>query len=325
MLLPASVIICSRDRPDLLHHTIASILSGDELPAEIIVIDQSVTPVPLGACAESPAGCAVRHVPGLGVGLSRGRNQGGSAATENVLIFTDDDMSADPRWLGAIVRAALGAGPRGVVTGRVLAGAAETAGGFVPALAQREAPAVYEGRLNRDVLAGGNMALSRALFNDIGGFDVRLGAGSRFPAAEDNDLGFRLLEAGCRVTYVPEAVLYHRAWRPAQAYVPLRYSYGRGKGGYYAKYLSVRDPHMLRRLTMDLLRRLARASRRLHHPRLATGELAYGVGVLEGVADWFIRVRWSIGQRHVVAAARRSAPALSGKRAGRARSPSQDA
>ena len=57
------------------------------------------------------------------------------------------------------------------------------------------------------------------VFEQVGGFDARLGAGSRFPAADDNDLGFRLLKAGYEIVYAPEPVVYHRAWRPASEYL----------------------------------------------------------------------------------------------------------
>ena len=41
MVLPASVVICTRNRPVLLSQAVASILAGDDVPAEIIVVDQS--------------------------------------------------------------------------------------------------------------------------------------------------------------------------------------------------------------------------------------------------------------------------------------------
>ncbi len=162
-------------------------------------------------------------------------------------------------------------------------------GGFTPAVVVSADPAVYEGRIDIDVLAGGNMALRRADLAAVGGFDLRLGPGTRFPAAEDNDLGHRLLDAGRRIVYVPDAVLFHRAWRPRRAYWPMRWRYGRGKGGFYSKHLSLRDTHMLRRLLRDLFSRLIRFPWFIvRHPMRASGDLFYLGGILSGVADWYL-------------------------------------
>ena len=47
MSLPStSLIIASRDRPELLADTVASVLKGDEVPAEIVIVDQSRVPHP---------------------------------------------------------------------------------------------------------------------------------------------------------------------------------------------------------------------------------------------------------------------------------------
>jgi GT2 family glycosyltransferase len=174
-----------------------------------------------------------------------------------------------------------------VVTGRVLPTDEGGRGGFVPSLVSGEVPRVYAGRLNTDVLAAGHMAMYRSTFESIGPFDEVLGAGARFPASDDNDYGYRLLAAGFQIRYVPEAVVYHRAWRRSSDYWRLRWNYGRGKGGFYAKHMRARDRHMLARLVRDVGLRLIRFPWRfLHRPRLALGDLPYVSGVVTGVFDW---------------------------------------
>jgi glycosyltransferase involved in cell wall biosynthesis len=282
--LPVSVVIATRNRPRLLADTVRSILAGDDIPAELIVIDQSDVPEPLSPCVE-PHPSVVRHVPSAVRGVSLGRNAGAAAARQAVLAFADDDMLADRAWLARLT-APLAAAPGTVATGGVVAGVADVPGGFVPALVERRTAAVFSGRLPIDVLAGGNMAIHREVFVAMGGFDARLGPGSQCPAAEDNDLGFRLLEAGHPVRYVPDAMLQHRAWRPLAEYIPLKHAYGRGKGGFYMKHASLRDLHMVRRMTRDLGWRVLRALRRPWRPRFVVGELAYAAGVLRGAAWW---------------------------------------
>jgi hypothetical protein len=60
-----------------------------------------------------------------------------------------------------------------------------------------------------------------------------------FPRPRITTLDSGLLEAEYRIIYIPEAVLYHRAWRNEQNHLLLRWSYGRGHGAYLAKHLSL--------------------------------------------------------------------------------------
>jgi GT2 family glycosyltransferase len=211
------------------------------------------------------------------------------AATHDILAFTDDDLCATPTWYGSLIRALVEVGPRSVVTGRVLPGAAERPGGFVPAFVTSQEFKVYQGRIGTDILVSCHMAMHRSAFEEVGGFDDRLGPGTRFPAAEDNDYGFRLLERGYRIVYVPEAVIYHRAWRSQRDYFAMRWLYGRGKGGFYTKYLTLKDPYMLRRMCGDIALRVIRFPWRvLHRPSLALGDLVFVCGILWGAAEWLL-------------------------------------
>jgi GT2 family glycosyltransferase len=286
-LPPATVVVCSRNRPQLLLDTVESVLAGDELPAELVVIDQSDAPHEALAARASDAASRVRYLWTRETGVSRGRNAGLAAARHDIVAFTDDDVFVDRNWLAALVRALAAAGPRAVVTGRVLSTPAEAPGGFAPALVASEVPAVYEGRPGRDVLEAGNMAAYRAALQAVGGFDESLGPGTRFPAGEDNDFGYRLLAAGLRILYVPGATLYHRAWREGGEYLPLRWRYGIGQGAYYAKHLSLADRYMLRRMGKLVVRHATLAARRApREPRPALGHLVYIAGLLVGATRW---------------------------------------
>jgi GT2 family glycosyltransferase len=287
-----SLLICSRERPQLLLETVESVLQGDEWPAEIVVVDQSRKPHPALSGWTRP-GPAVRYIHSATSGLSVARNVAIAAAAHGDLIIIDDDMFVACDWFASITHALRTAGPRAVVTARVLPDKeAGAPGGFVPALATDENAARYSGRLQRDVLAGGHMAARRQVFAEVGGFDARLGAGSRFPAADDNDLGFRLLKAGYEIVYAPQAVVYHRAWRPAREYLRMRWRYGRGKGGFYAKHLPTEGRYMLGRIARDIGRRaIGWVSRVRRDTRGAAGDVVYSFGVLVGV------VQWSLGPR----------------------------
>ena len=71
------------------------------------------------------------------------------------------------------------------------------------ALVERDDAGRLSGPQPLDVVPGANVALPRELVLALGGYDERLGAGTRFASADDNDIGQRLLAAGCEVHHVP--------------------------------------------------------------------------------------------------------------------------
>jgi GT2 family glycosyltransferase len=288
-LPPCSVVICSRNRPALLGDLVASILAGEELPAEIVVVDQSDQPHPALETPHSPGHERVRYEWSRTVGASRARNLGIRLARHEVLAFSDDDMLATPDWLGTLVRALVSGGSRCVVTGRVLA-SGENPEGFAPSTKDEPHPEVFEGRVGHDVLYTGNMAMHRDATRAVGLFDERLGPGTRFPAAEDNDFGFRLLEAGYRIIHVPASVLYHRDWRSGQAdLLPLRWRYGVGQGAFLAKHLRWKDRYMARRLVRTARQGAGRMARHLGRNRArALAEGFYVAGLVVGATRWLL-------------------------------------
>jgi GT2 family glycosyltransferase len=243
------------------------------------------------AGAGAVGGCSVRYLQVQSRGLSRARNAGLRAAASDVVVLVDDDMTVAGDWLRRLLDG-LPAHPRGVATGRVLAAPAEGDGGGVPpaALVTSEEPAVYRGPQTLDVIPGANLAVRREFVLAVGGYDERMGAGTRFGGAEDNDVGHRLLLAGGEVRFVPAAVTWHRAWRPHRDLIKLRWRYGRGKGAFYAKH--ARDPHVRRRARADVALRLRRAARLVPRaPRRAAGDLLTLAAIGTGAADWLLLER----------------------------------
>lgn len=285
-----SLIISSRGRPAFLSDVVDSILAGEETPDEIVLIDQSTTVQSRLEAMSREAGSRVRYLWQPDRGLSRGRNRGLEEARGSLLIFVDDDVLVPREWFGTIVSAAVRAGQRSVITGRVVAGRPESSAAFAPSLSLSEAREVYRGRPGKDVLLPHNMALHRSAVDEIGGFDERLGVGSHFPSSEDNDFGYRLLEAGYEIIHDPQVVVVHRAWRRQAALLPLRWAYGRGQGAYFAKHFSLRDNYMLQRLWVDVWRHIRRAPRRAQRKPLdGLADVVYSWAVLAGAAEWLLR------------------------------------
>lgn len=287
--LTVSVIVCTRERPQLLHDTIDSILAGDMKPSEIVVVDQSRRPDPQ---LEGESKAALRYVWSQSRGLTRARNIGIASAQGHVIAFSDDDVRVETGWLAALVAAVGAEDEQRVAAGQVIPAPPERPGAFTSSYYVDNVPATYAGRIGRDPLGGGNMAMYRSGFDLVGLFDERLGAGGRYPAADDNDFGLRLLEAGFCIVYVPEAIVYHRAWRSRWRYPVVRWRYGRGKGGFYGKHLGLSDRHIQRRLARDVGHRVRRLPRNLlREPRQAAGDLAYLAGVGTALVQWLIRER----------------------------------
>lgn len=288
---PASVVICSRDRPALLLDTVRSVLDGDALPLELVIVDQSsVANAELAALGEV-RGCRVLYLHSSSHGLSRARNIGIRAASGEFVVMLDDDMFVEKEWLATLLDG-IPDGRHVVATGRVLAAPAEGAAGTIPsaALVERDEAAVYTGVQHADVVPGANVAMPRELVLSIGGYDERLGAGTRFGAADDNDMGHRLLRAGAEVRHVPEAVVLHRAWREAGELRRLRWRYARGKGAFYAKHIAAGDRHIRGRLGRDVGRRLRRAASELvRSPRRTAAELLSVAGIACGALEWLAR------------------------------------
>jgi GT2 family glycosyltransferase len=291
-LPPTSVVLCSRNRPKLLLECVQSVLQGEEVPTELIIIDDSDFPHESLGGLTTIRPCEVRYLWTHSVGLSRANNAAIAAARHDVLVFTQDDALVASAWFGTIVRALIKAGRRSVVTGQVLPTEPQTPGDFNLHTLADPVPAVYEGRVNKDILFFQNLAMYRFVVEEVGYFDQRLGPGTSFPGAEDNDFGLRLLEAGYRILHVPEAIVYHRAWRNKRDYFPLRWNYGRAQGAFYAKYLNLQDRYMLGRLGQDLMHYAYMACCRMRRePRRAYGDAVYVLGILSGVIQWLLTQR----------------------------------
>jgi glycosyltransferase involved in cell wall biosynthesis len=97
LTLPAAtLIICSRNRPQLLTETVASVLEGTEVPAELVIVDQSDQENYTLAELQSRREGEIRYIWVHTVGVGRARNTGITEAKYNILAITDDDVKVTP-------------------------------------------------------------------------------------------------------------------------------------------------------------------------------------------------------------------------------------
>jgi GT2 family glycosyltransferase len=214
-----AVIVCTRDRPGPLRTCLNALSAQKAPPGEILVVDNSSERTAASVCLDFPR---VRYLHEASPGLSRARNCGLAASTRPLVAFTDDDVEVHERWSGEIVRAFEESDVESV-TGLVIPARLDTEaqrvfqmdmGGFgASCLPTRFGQVFFEETRHRGtqvwhVGAGANMAFRRALFERIGGFDERLGAGAA-GCSEDSEIWYRILATGGECFYEPRALVFH--------------------------------------------------------------------------------------------------------------------
>lgn len=148
---------------------------------------------------------------------SHARNVGAAAANGDVLLFCDGDDLADPEWIGALIRAVDGLAAVG--------GHLEEERLAVPGQAHWRPPATPGSLptfLGRPYLVTANMAVDRAAFDKVGGFDTSLVRG------EDIALSWDLLENGLELAYAGTAVIHYRHRKGLLPMMRQHYLYGKG-------------------------------------------------------------------------------------------------
>jgi GT2 family glycosyltransferase len=244
-VVPVTVAIPTIGRVEPLRRCLESLAASDPAPAEILVVDQSCDPA-IDALVGTMLAARARVVPSHGLGVALARNDGLRAATNDVVLVTDDDCTVRPDWAETGWRLAT-AHPGAIVTGRVLPVGDPRA---VPSTKDDPVPLDLSRERRGGWLFGNNMALPRAAVLELGGFDERFGPEE---AAEDNEFCYRWLKGGGRLVYEPELVVEHHDWRSPDELEQLYVRYARGEGYFYAKHLRAGDLRMLRFIGRDLV------------------------------------------------------------------------
>jgi glycosyltransferase involved in cell wall biosynthesis len=263
--------------PELLVRTVQSLVELDYPRFEVLIVDNRGP----GAVAlpELPAGRnRVRVLAEPKRGVSRARNAGLAAATGEIVAFTDDDAEVDPRWLRAFGARfsvdpdvdALGGlvQPRELLTEPQL-WFEEFYGGFSQYFTAESWSTELVG--SDDVLfpyaagrfgAGCNMAFRRAALLRLGGFDVRLGAGTPARGGEDLSVFVNFVTSGATAGFEPSALVRHSHRRTEREFFRQVLDYGIGLTAMYAA-LVAEDRHHL----VEMLRRVPAGIGLLVRPR----------------------------------------------------------
>ncbi|HEV2146717.1 MAG TPA: glycosyltransferase, partial [Longimicrobiaceae bacterium] len=276
-----------------LRRCLDALRDGDARPAELVVVDQgrdgSARPVvePLQA-----AGWRVVYLAQEPRGLAAAQNAGVAAAASPVVAVTDDDCIPDPAWLPVVARTLVDSREVDVLAGRVLP--APPAGDRSVPVSTRASPTRRDFRGRQvpwHVGSGNNFALRREWYLRVGGCDERLGPGAPAQGGVDMDLFYRLLRAGARVRYEPDALVLHERQTPAERRAR-RPMYGHGMGAACGIWLRGGDAYALPVLARWVGLRLASVARPRDTGRMQAlrEEAAILAATARGVA-WGLRAR----------------------------------
>ncbi|WP_247382366.1 MULTISPECIES: glycosyltransferase [unclassified Bradyrhizobium] len=235
--LSASVVICTRDRPDELGKCLSSLPRQSHPPREIIVIDNASRDQRTREVALAAGAVYVREER---AGLDIARNAGALCATGDIVAYTDDDVVLHPRWLEQLM-CAFDSPQIGAVTGLVLPAELateaqrhfETYWGFGKGYREQDYDSLrFESHRGQvlpawDIGAGASMAFRREVFQAIGFFDERLDVGQA-GCSGDSEYWYRLLARGYTCRYTPASVAFHFHRRTMDGLASQIYHYMRG-------------------------------------------------------------------------------------------------
>jgi glycosyltransferase involved in cell wall biosynthesis len=231
MPVTLAVVVCSRDRPDQLRQCLRAVTVQDA--DDIVVVDSASSTT---ATAEVAAAAQVRCIRADLPGLAHARNVAMRATSADVVAFTDDDCEPDDGWAGAI-RGQFDANETdderlGFMVGRVLA-----AGDGEPVSVVLDTfPRTYRNTDDPSHIGhGANLAVRRACWDALGGFDDMLGVGSELRSGEDTDFLWRALRDNWTGRYDPHATVEHEQWRGRRSALRASYGYGVGAGAVRTK------------------------------------------------------------------------------------------
>jgi len=298
LLRQTSIIVCTTDRCEDLARCLESLQPFRSAGAEIVVVNNGPAQT---SVTEISARNQARVVLEPGRGVSRARNAGIRTATGAVLAFLDDDSVADPNWLPLLL-APLGdsqiAGVVGSIGSQSLSDPASQAlhtlhhADFPTSRVVLEAASEKNGFPLRAALVGnGNMAIRREALARCGGFDERLGRGTRIGSGEEPDLLLRLLRGGCRVVVEPAACILHRHSTQRRAVSRWAFRSGAAHTAILTKYF-VQEP-ALRGVILGYLcdRTVRRGAGPAGASPGALPRLPFLLGSLYGPLAWFLSSR----------------------------------
>jgi glycosyltransferase involved in cell wall biosynthesis len=235
-----SVIICTRNRKDVVGQAVASVLANRYPNFELIVVDQSTdaaTQQLLAPYLEDPR---FRYNPTSTKGSGLARAIGISSARGEYVMMTDDDCDVPVDWIDRMLGVFEYAPKIAVVFCDVLPGSHDASKGFITVSIAKRNQLIRNlwewckaGGTNTGLGAG--MGMRRSLVEKIGNFDKVLGAGTPFFSGEDPDVAIRSLLNGYNVYRTIDTCVQHHGFRTFDDGRKLMRGYMVGTAAMYSK------------------------------------------------------------------------------------------
>ncbi|WEK19417.1 MAG: glycosyltransferase [Candidatus Pedobacter colombiensis] len=296
-----SIVICTRNRPQQLEQCVKALMDSHDQDFELIVVDNAPDNDSTEQIMKKYP--TVKYVKEPRKGLSIARNTGARQARHDIVAYTDDDVIVHPTWT-RIIKTTFQDQLTMAVTGLVIPVSLQVKAqylfeknsgfnrGYIAKVFDKDYFAKYldVGVPVWDVGAGANMAFRRKVFDHIGWFDERLGAGAS-GCSEDSEFWYRVMAKGWNCNYYPQLFVYHQHRDSEASLKNQMFSYMRGhvsallvqyknhrhKGNLFRLY-HILPVHYLKRICSDIL-----------HLRLNTlkGTLNEAYGCVAGYLYYF--------------------------------------
>lgn len=241
--IEVSICICTYNRADSLKNTLLSICGMTEridVEWEVLIVDNNSADDTRTVVEGFKAYLPIRYVFENKQGLSHARNKSVLESKGELLIFTDDDVRVESKWLSEFFKASQDFPEAEYFGGRILPFWPRGR----PKWFKQERMALLDGlfphydlglkrRLFKEgdpVPYGGSIAFRRRLFDKVGMFRIDLGVCGDVPGrGEEYEYIIRAKNAGYMGVYVGTAVCYHEI-HPKKERLSFIYKFGVQKG-----------------------------------------------------------------------------------------------
>lgn len=221
-LYKISVVICTYNREQFLPGLLDSILqqNSDKNSFEILFIDNNSTDTTATLCRQFIKDYPeyhIRYTVETQQGLSFARNRGIEEAKGKYITFADDDAVLAPDFLEKVCAyldehpdiAEVGGPIYLRYLGKIPAWENPYMNSLLGYFHPSSTPYLMD-KKNRRYPRGSNMTFRTSIFRKCGPFNTALGRVKRLlMGGEEKDIAFRILDAGEKIAYIPQAIVYH--------------------------------------------------------------------------------------------------------------------